>query len=248
MARIWHDGAGDTRACSMSRDKSAASRPASATAAPWAWWDPPQPLPGHYGARTIAGVFASVSRLSTHPPTATRDSNFDPAGEELASHLPPGHAGPRRGSDGGLRLGHQRPRRHPRHPPNERRTPRPLCGCGHDAPTGPPSGRGCSGRRSRSWPGWPTPTRVPRLCAVVLARRPAAVAGWVDLRTIRAPVTRTASLRGSTPALSGRAGGCPRQSRARAAAPSQYQAAPKWSPIGRGSCCCQPFPATARLP
>lgn len=33
----------------------------------------------HYGARMITGVFASASR----PPKATRDSNFDPDGEEL---------------------------------------------------------------------------------------------------------------------------------------------------------------------
>ncbi len=248
MARIWHDGAGDARACSMSRDRIRRVTSRVGYCRSLGLVGPPSTAAGPlWGANDRRRLRFGVSAV--HPPTHCHSGlELRPRRRGASSHLPPGRAGPRRGSDGGLRLGHQRPRRHPRQPPNERRTPRPLCGCGHDAPTGPPSGRGCSGRRSRSWPGWPTPTRVPRLCAVVLARRPAAVAGWVDLRTIRAPVTRTASLRGSTPALSGRAGGCPRQSRARAAAPSQYQAAPKWSPIGRGSCCCQPFPATARLP
>jgi type IV secretory pathway TraG/TraD family ATPase VirD4 len=43
------------------------------------WWDPLDACSDIMGARQISDVFASASR----PPNATRDSYFDPAGEEL---------------------------------------------------------------------------------------------------------------------------------------------------------------------
>ena len=49
------------------------------TEKPGFWWDPLDACQEIMGARMIADVFASASR----PPNATRDSYFDPAGEEL---------------------------------------------------------------------------------------------------------------------------------------------------------------------
>jgi type IV secretory pathway TraG/TraD family ATPase VirD4 len=49
------------------------------TTGPEFWWDPLDACRDIAGARLIADVFASASR----PPNATRDSYFDPAGEEL---------------------------------------------------------------------------------------------------------------------------------------------------------------------
>ena len=92
---------------------------------------PSTPAGTSSGPGMIADVFASASR----PPNATRDSYFDPAGEELlATYLLAAAAGKRAGN-GGVPLGHQRPRRHPRRPPERRRAPRPFGGGrGHHAP------------------------------------------------------------------------------------------------------------------
>ena len=49
------------------------------TETPEFWWDPLDACRDIMGARMTADVFASASR----PPNATRDSYFDPAGEEL---------------------------------------------------------------------------------------------------------------------------------------------------------------------
>ena len=49
------------------------------TTTPSFWWDPLDAASDIASARLIADVFASASR----PPNATRDSYFDPAGEEL---------------------------------------------------------------------------------------------------------------------------------------------------------------------
>ena len=109
------------------------------TEVPGFWWGPLDACRDIAGARMIADVFASASR----PPGATRDSYFDPAGEELlATYLLAAAAGAEAVTAVYAWVTNDRDDTAVNHLAR-RRAPGPLgSGREHHAPTGPPAGRG----------------------------------------------------------------------------------------------------------